>query len=45
MTSSKSISKKTFYCSNCGKYGHNVKKCEEPTTSLGIICVKFCDLL
>ena len=44
MTSSKSISKKTFYCSNCGKYGHNVKKCEEPTTSLGIICVKFCDI-
>ena len=44
MKSSKSISKKTYYCSNCGKYGHNVKKCDEPTTSLGVICVKFCNV-
>ena len=41
MKSSKSVSRKNFYCSNCGKYGHNLKKCEEPITSLGIISVKF----
>jgi 8-oxo-dGTP pyrophosphatase MutT (NUDIX family) len=29
------------YCSNCGKYGHYFKKCNEPITSLGIICFKF----
>ena len=29
------------YCSNCGKYGHYFKKCNEPITSLGIICLKF----
>ena len=48
MTSNKSIGNtnrsRKNYCSNCGKYGHNVKKCDEPTTSLGVICVKFCDL-
>ena len=41
MKSSKSVSRKTYYCSNCGKYGHNLKKCDEPITSLGVICVKF----
>ena len=41
MKSSKSVSRKTYYCSNCGKYGHNLKKCDEPVTSLGVICVKF----
>tara|TARA_B100001093_G_scaffold517136_1_gene597772 strand:- start:69 stop:1010 length:942 start_codon:yes stop_codon:yes gene_type:complete len=41
MTNSKSVSRKNNYCSNCGKYGHSIKKCEEPVTSLGIICMKF----
>lgn len=41
MTNSKSVSRKNNYCSNCGKYGHSLKKCEEPITSLGIICIKF----
>ena len=43
MTSNTNRSRKN-YCSNCGKYGHNIKKCDEPTTSLGVICVKFCNL-
>ncbi|VVU95177.1 hypothetical protein CPAV1605_902 [seawater metagenome] len=33
--------RKKHYCSNCGKYGHIFKKCKEPITSLGIICVKL----
>ena len=45
MKSSKSVSRKNFYCSNCGKYGHNMKKCEEPITSLGIISIKFDNML
>ncbi len=48
MTSNKPIGasnrSKKNYCSNCGKYGHNIKKCDEPTTSLGVICVKFNNL-
>ena len=44
MKSSKSTAKKSYYCSNCGKYGHVSKKCDEPITSLGVICVKFVDL-
>lgn len=44
MKSSKSVSRKTYYCSNCGKYGHNLKKCDEPITSLGVMCVKFNNL-
>ncbi len=44
MKSNKSVSRKNYYCSNCGKYGHNLKKCDEPTTSLGVICVKFDNL-
>lgn len=44
MKSSKSTTKKSYYCSNCGKYGHVSKKCDEPVTSLGVICVKFVDL-
>ena len=48
MTSNKSIGStnrsRKNYCSNCGKYGHNIKKCNEPTTSLGVICVKFFNL-
>lgn len=31
--------KKKIFCSNCGKIGHINKKCQEPTTSLGVICV------
>jgi 8-oxo-dGTP pyrophosphatase MutT (NUDIX family) len=31
---------KTF-CSNCGNPGHNHKKCKEPVTSIGIICLKI----
>lgn len=45
MTSNKSVSKKNYYCSNCGKYGHIFKKCEEAITSLGIICVKFDNMI
>jgi 8-oxo-dGTP pyrophosphatase MutT (NUDIX family) len=45
MKSSKSVSRKNYYCSNCGKYGHNMKKCDEPITSLGIIAVKFDNML
>jgi 8-oxo-dGTP pyrophosphatase MutT (NUDIX family) len=33
--------KKRHYCSNCGKYGHIFKKCKEPITSIGIICIKM----
>ena len=39
MSSSKLTTKKINYCTNCGKYGHFLKKCTEPVTSLGIICV------
>ena len=39
MSSSKLTTKKINYCTNCGKYGHSGKKCTEPITSLGIICV------
>jgi len=31
-----------YYCRNCGKYGHQYKKCYKPITSIGIICLK-CD--
>lgn len=27
------------FCCNCGKYGHTSKKCYEPITSYGIICL------
>lgn len=39
MSSSKLTTKKINYCTNCGKYGHLLKKCTDPITSLGIICV------
>lgn len=29
------------FCTNCGKLGHNHKKCKEPITSIGIICLKI----
>ena len=35
--------KKVTYCKNCGKYGHPYKRCKEPITSYGIICVKLTD--
>ena len=44
MTNSKAVPRKNCFCSNCGKYGHNIKKCEEPITSLGIISVKLTNL-
>jgi len=28
-------------CSNCGKFGHSHKKCYEPITSYGIICLNL----
>jgi 8-oxo-dGTP pyrophosphatase MutT (NUDIX family) len=28
-------------CSNCGKIGHILKNCEEPVTSVGIVCFKL----
>ena len=28
-------------CSNCGKQNHTNKNCEEPITSVGIICIKL----
>jgi len=31
----------TSNCSNCGKYGHNLKNCNEPMTSVGIVCFKL----
>lgn len=36
--------KKNNFCINCSKYGHLMKKCEEPKTSNGIICISFCNL-
>tara|TARA_B100001248_G_C27385186_1_gene459235 strand:- start:1317 stop:2300 length:984 start_codon:yes stop_codon:yes gene_type:complete len=35
--------KKVIYCKNCGKHGHPYKRCKEPITSYGIICVKLID--
>ena len=44
MKNNKLDSKKNYYCSNCGKYGHILKKCTESVTSLGVICAKFVNL-
>jgi len=30
-----------LYCNNCGKFGHIYKKCYEPITSYGIICLNL----
>jgi 8-oxo-dGTP pyrophosphatase MutT (NUDIX family) len=35
---------RNIVCCNCGKYGHVYKKCFNPITSLGIICLKKKDL-
>ncbi len=32
---------KKIFCTNCGKYGHNYKKCVYPIISVGIICISF----
>ena len=32
---------KNIVCNNCGKFGHTQKQCNEPITSLGIICLKI----
>lgn len=37
----KRIKNNNIYCTNCGKKGHDYKNCTEPTTSLGIILIKF----
>ena len=37
------MSKKKQYCSNCNKYGHSNKECNEPITSAGIICLDVHD--
>tara|TARA_B100001121_G_scaffold308569_1_gene332986 strand:+ start:3119 stop:4039 length:921 start_codon:yes stop_codon:yes gene_type:complete len=39
------MSKKKQYCSNCNKYGHSNKECNEPITSAGIICLDIHDNL
>jgi 8-oxo-dGTP pyrophosphatase MutT (NUDIX family) len=44
MKNNKLDTKKSYYCSNCGKYGHILKKCTESITSLGVICAKFDNL-
>lgn len=36
---------KKIYCSNCGKYGHNFNKCNEPISSFGVIAIKVNDEL
>ena len=33
--------KENIYCNNCGKYGHLYKKCYDPITSYGIICINL----
>jgi len=32
---------KKIYCSNCNKYGHSNKQCNEPIISVGIICISL----
>ena len=31
---------KKLYCGNCGKYGHNYRKCLSPILSIGILLFK-----
>jgi len=33
--------KENLYCCNCGKIGHTIKRCYEPVTSYGIICIRI----
>lgn len=35
------MNNKYVYCKNCGRTGHNYKKCLEPITSLGLIAFKI----
>ncbi len=35
------IDKKNIICINCGKKGHFSKKCIQPITSIGIICIQY----
>jgi 8-oxo-dGTP pyrophosphatase MutT (NUDIX family) len=35
------IDKKSIICINCGKKGHFSKKCIQPITSIGIICIQY----
>lgn len=35
------MTEKKKYCSNCGKFGHIVKECNLPITSIGIMCIKL----
>jgi len=34
---------KNIICNNCGKFGHTHKQCNEPITSLGVICIRVSD--
>jgi len=36
-------SRKQIRCTNCGHLGHRYSKCKEPTTSWGIILIKYTD--
>jgi 8-oxo-dGTP pyrophosphatase MutT (NUDIX family) len=38
------MSSKKFFCINCSKTNHNVKDCDDPIYSYGIICVKLDDI-
>ena len=29
------------YCTNCGRQGHSIKRCQDPVLSLGIVAFKF----
>jgi len=38
------VDKNNSYCINCGKYGHENRKCKEAITSNGLISIKFDDI-
>src|SRR5690348_12454405 len=35
--------RKRFFCSNCGKSGHEIKSCREPISSWGVININILD--
>lgn len=35
------MSDRKKYCSNCNKFGHYIKECKLPLTSIGLLCLKF----